>query len=431
MCGPSPGRAWHDARPMPPRPQHPRTGPPRAPGTRTQLSAAAGAPDRARGAGLRRPAPGRRRRPAGPCAGCSTASASCRSTPSTCSRARTTCRSSPGSGPTTARCSTAARTTRRGELFEYWGHEASLLPVALQPLLRWRMERAHDGRLGRHAARSRASGPELVDATCSREVRERGPLAASELAGEERPKRDRPVVGLERRQARARVPVLERPGHRRRARRGFERLYDLPERVLPAEVLAAPTPPARTPSARCCGRRARAGRRDRARPARLLPAAGRRGQARVAELVEAGRAAAGHGRGLAPARPTCTRRRACRGGSTPRALLGPFDSLIWYRDRAPSGCSACATGSRSTCPRRKRVHGYYVLPFLLGDRLVARVDLKADRQAGVAARPGRARRAGRAARDARSGCAAELERDGRLARPRAGVDVVGRGDLAL
>ena len=205
-------------------------------------------------------------------------------------------------------------------LFEYWGHEASLLPVELQPLLRWRMERAADDAWGgmRRIQRER---PELV-AQVLDEVRASGPVAASEVLEHERPEADRPVVGLERRQARDRVAVLERPGHVR----------------APARV-RAPLRPARARAARrrcsprrrrarggaadaAARRRALARRRDRARPARLLPARRRRGAGARRRAGRGGRAVAGRGRGLARTRATSTPTRGCRGASHARALVG-------------------------------------------------------------------------------------------------------------
>src|SRR3954447_13023746 len=125
-------------------------------------------------------------------------------------------------------------------LFEYWGHEASLIPVELQPLLRWRMERAGDDAWG-GMRRVQNERPELV-ADVLAQVRDRGPIAASEL-DHDRPKRTGPwwdwsdaKRAMEWLFWSGRVP----PARRRR----FERLYDLPERVLPREILAAPTPAA-------------------------------------------------------------------------------------------------------------------------------------------------------------------------------------------
>src|SRR3954468_24325829 len=265
-------------------------------------------------------------------------------------------------------------------LFEYWGHEASLLRVELQPLLRWRMARAADEAWGgmRRVQRDR---PELV-ARVLEAVRAEGPVSASTLAAEhEGPRRTGSWWDWS--DVKRAVEFLFWSGQVTSARRrGFERLYDVPERVLPREVLAAPTPsPAdaqrellRT-SARALGIATERDLRDYYR----LPVTDAR--ARVAELVEAEElipvAVEGwrdtaylHAGARVPRRATAT------------ALVGPFDPLVWERARVER-----LFGMRYRIeiyvPAPKRVHGYYVLPFLLGDALVARVDLKADRQAGV------------------------------------------------
>ncbi len=278
-----------------------------------------------------------------------------------------------GPYPTAALDRLSSHAPRR--LFEYWGHEASLLPVELHPLMRWRMERARSDAWGgmRRIAEDR---PELVEQVLAT-VRERGPVAASALA-EERPRRSGPWWDWS--DTKRALEWLFWCGEVTSARRGagFERLYDVPERVLPAAVLAAPTPAVEDAqralvlrAARSLGVAAEPELRDYFR----LPTAEAR--ARIAELVEGGE--------LVPV--------AVEGWSQPaylhpearvprrvdaRALLAPFDPLIWERGRVQR-----LFGFRYRLeiyvPAPQRVHGYYVLPFLLGDALHARVDLKADR----------------------------------------------------
>lgn len=268
---------------------------------------------------------------------------------------------------------------RRRHLFEYWGHEASLIPLELQPALRWRMERAARGegiygglaRFGRERA-------DFIEAVYA-EIAQRGPMGAGELSdggkgeggwwGWSDGKRAAEFLFWS-----GRITTL--------ARRGFERVYDLTERALPAEILDRPTPPV-----------------DEAQRTLLKVAALSLGVAterdlrdyfrldvadtklRLAELTESGELVPVVVKGwdrpawMAPEARAPRRIRA-------QALLSPFDSLVWERDRAER-----LFGFRYRLeiytPAEKRVHGYYVLPFLFGDRLVARVDLKADRAAGV------------------------------------------------
>jgi uncharacterized protein YcaQ len=263
-------------------------------------------------------------------------------------------------------------------LFEYWGHEASLIPVGLQPALRWRMERAADDAWGgmRRIQRDR---PDLV-ADVLEEVRRNGPVAASEVLEHERPKRTGPWWDWS--DVKRAFEWLFWSGQITSARRrGFERLYDLPERVLPADVIAAPTPSVEDAhrellrvSARAMGVATETDLRDYFR----LPV---EAKARIPELVEAGELWPVEVEGWrAPGYLDPAARMPRRVSA--RALVGPFDSLIWERPRVER-----VFGFRYRIeiyvPAPKRVHGYYVLAFLLGDRLVARVDLKADRQASA------------------------------------------------
>jgi uncharacterized protein len=263
-------------------------------------------------------------------------------------------------------------------LFEYWGHEASLLPLELQPLLRWRMERARRG-LGTwgRIARVVADEPALLQRLRAT-IAERGPLAASAFDGA-RGKGSwwgwsDVKIGLE---------ALFWCGDITTAyRKGFERVYDLPERVLPPAILDAPAPSEADAQRELVRIAARAlgiaSERDLRDYFRLDVADAR---ARVAELADAGELERVQVHGLRGDRYLA------RGARLPRrvgarALLSPFDSLIWNRARTAE-LFAFDFRLEIYTPQHKRVHGYYVLPFLLGDRLVARVDLKHDRQAGA------------------------------------------------
>ncbi|MEO5680267.1 MAG: crosslink repair DNA glycosylase YcaQ family protein [Acidimicrobiales bacterium] len=272
---------------------------------------------------------------------------------------------------------------RRRTLYEAWCHEASLVPTTAWPLLAWRRHRSHADRWWRGWVDSRA---DLLAALLA-EVTDRGPLPASQLSVP-RVRRgswwgwDDAKRGLEHLFAIGRLAVADRMGPT-----GFERAYDLVERVLPAEALAAPAPD-----------------EEEARASLLLVAARAQGMATLADLADHHRQRpavvapivarlAGEGRLVpvavegwtAPAylHPEAARPRKV----SARALVAPFDPIVWHRPRAERLFDFRYRIEIYT-PAAKRVYGYYVLPFLLGERLVARVDAKADRRRGVLVVPG-------------------------------------------
>ena len=265
---------------------------------------------------------------------------------------------------------------RERTLFEYWAHEASLLPYDLQPLLRWRMAQADRGEAGYDRMRIFATERRPEAMALLDRIRGEGPLAASDFESH------RGQSGWwEWSDTKRALEWLFWAGHITTAtRRGsFERVYDLTERVIPAEVLARPTPSTAEAHRSLIERAAAAhGIATGAELRDYFRQSPDEAQAAILSLAEDGV--------LIPvAVPGWRHVWLHRDARRPRriearALLAPFDPLIWYRDRTER-----LFGFRYRIeiyvPAEKRQHGYYVLPFLLGDRLVARVDLKADRQA--------------------------------------------------
>ncbi|MEU8611103.1 crosslink repair DNA glycosylase YcaQ family protein [Actinoplanes sp. NPDC048791] len=265
-------------------------------------------------------------------------------------------------------------------LFEFWGHEASLIDVELQPLFRWRMARAQDYAWG-NMRRIVAEQPELV-AWVLDEVRQRGPLTAAEI--EHDAPRTKEHWGWNWSVVKQALEWLFYSGEVTAAERttSFARRYDLPERVLPRHVLEAPTPSPEDSfralvelSARTLGVAAEPELRDYFR----LPVAGFK-QA-LAELIE--------DKVLLPV--------AVRGWKGPAylhhearlprrvraaTLVSPFDPLIWERGRTER-LFDLNYRIEIYVPAAQRLYGYYVLPFLLGEEFAARLDLKADRKSGV------------------------------------------------
>ena len=285
---------------------------------------------------------------------------------------------------------------RERELFEYWGHAACLLPISLYPLVRYRMHK-HAERTQEYMQAERGGYMASVYA----EVAERGPITASGLSSPG--KRSGGWWGWwGSGNGKATLEHLYDSGLVAIAgRRGFERLYDIAERVIPRAALDAPAPPREEAIKQLICLAAKAygvgtlgditgyfhidGWRDRMPPGprwtwpkspggrRATPIAKRL----VSELVEEKRLLAARVEGWKEQAYVHPQARVPRTVDA-RGLVTPFDSLVWERSRIQR-----LFGMKYTIemylPAPKRIYGYYVCPFLLGDTLVARCDLKADR----------------------------------------------------
>ncbi|HUG08668.1 MAG TPA: crosslink repair DNA glycosylase YcaQ family protein [Acidimicrobiia bacterium] len=259
-----------------------------------------------------------------------------------------------------------------GEMFEYWGHMASLMPSDQHRLFRWRM---NHGWQWNRAEKLIADQPGYMEAVLD-EVGAKGPLRTSHLEnpgekGEGMWNWSNGKVALEMLFVQGKVTTAARPN--------FVRMYDLPERVIPREHLEAPEPG-----------------HDEALAELLKLAASSMGVATAEDLADYYRIR------MPAARPVLRRLVAAgdleevevEGWGKPAylhpevplprwqrgtALLSPFDNLIWHRNRVER-LWGFHYRIEIYVPEPKRVYGYYVLPFLHDGVLVARVDLKTDRR---------------------------------------------------
>jgi hypothetical protein len=267
---------------------------------------------------------------------------------------------------------------RRHELIEAWCHEASLVPASHWPLLGWRRTAMYAGRWWKGWGEAHQDALAAAEA----QVAARGPLTAAQMEGPRESRGawwgwDETKRALEFLFAVGRLGVADRTGAT-----GFERSYDLIDRVVPAEILALPEPP-----------------EDEARKQLLQTAARAQGiattydladhhrqsltkvKALVLELAEEGAlipVAVEGWKDPAYLHPDAARPRR----TSAAALVAPFDPIVWNRRRAERLFGFHYRIEIYT-PAPKRIHGYYVLPFVWGDRLAGRVDVKADRKAGV------------------------------------------------
>lgn len=262
-----------------------------------------------------------------------------------------------------------------GEMVEYWAHEAALVPVERWPLFRHRMERNwHWPSMDRWIAEN----PGTIEQVLA-EVKARGPLRPADLDNHANAVRG---PWWDWSDAKLALEALFFTGQLTiRDRDNFIRRYDLPERVLPPEIVARRVDheESRRQLLRLAVQHHGVGTvQDLADYYRL--------KAQVSAPLLAGLAAAGEieevevagWKGPVYLHPAARMPRAIRG----LALLCPFDPVVWFRPRAERLFNFHYRIEIYT-PPAKRIYGYYVFPILLDGELVGRIDLKADRQAGI------------------------------------------------
>ncbi len=265
------------------------------------------------------------------------------------------------------------------EWFEAWSHEASLLPVEMEPWLRWSKQRARSGQTWKHLHALARKEPAYIAAVLG-EVKARGPLSAGELS-DSRPRsgswwgsRSGGAVALD---------WLYRIGELGiRRSKSFVKRFDLLERIVPEAIRERSTPSLNASLDELLLRSARAhgiGTADCLVDYFRLPV--RPAKQRLESLVEDGQLVACAVDGWSESvyrHPDSKLPRSINRA----ALLSPFDPLVWNRKRI-AGLFGFDYRIEIYTPAEKRKFGYYVLPFLMGDRLVGRFDLKNDRERGT------------------------------------------------
>lgn len=267
------------------------------------------------------------------------------------------------------------------ELYEGWLHVASLIPTELWPVLSWRRSSGVHSNWNEWRA-----GNADVLAEVEAMLRERGPLASSDvnhLGPKKGPWWDwsKGKRAIEAMFVSGEVGVTSRKG-------AFERVYDLIERVIPPEVLAAPPVPEHESRRRLLLLAAHslgiATLKDLADYHRQLPT---KAKPVLRELVVEGALVEVEVEGWEQAAYALATMKVPRRGCPDGRLVSPFDPLVWFRPRNVRLFDFDYTIEIYT-PEPKRIYGYYVLPYLQGDRIVARVDVRSDRKAGVLRVPG-------------------------------------------